>query len=219
MRIQIEKTQADMILSEEIQHSGQEEKIMRIIKAGLAFVLVLCVLMISGCGGGTSTTEEMPDDMMIGPRSKEAWKRWDEQQEALKKTWGETDVYAYVKTIMDDMRSIRAYVVFGEDFSVETESEERDALMKFYNDANFSEEIPLEEFIRMLEDSELQFAIGTMLDLDSIKERKEEDGGGYDVTLLYYPTPDALMPVDLRITTDDSGKFSIEESFPKNQES
>ena len=51
-------------------------------------VLICFILMLSGCGGG---------EKMIGPRTEDAGKRWEEQQKVLKETWGETEIYAYVK--------------------------------------------------------------------------------------------------------------------------
>ncbi len=189
-------------------------------RTGIIFAaLVLCILTLSGCfGGGGSGSGGSGPDNIIGPRTEEAWKKWDQQQADLREKWKDTEIYAYVRTLMEDMEQVNAYVVFQDGFSVEEESKELDALLKLYSDMNFSEEIPPEEFIRILENSELRFAFSSMLDLDSIKERKEEDGGGYDVTILYYPTPDSLMPVDVRITTDDGGKFTVEETFQQDQE-
>ena len=50
------------------------------MKKVLAAVMI-CVLMLSGCGG----------EKMIGPRSEDAWKRWEEHQKALKAAKAEAD--------------------------------------------------------------------------------------------------------------------------------
>ena len=65
----------------------------------------------------------------------------------------------------------------------------------------------------MLKDSSFRYAVGGMHELDSIEERKEEDGGGYHAVILYYPNHESLMPVDLTITKDKDGKFSLIETF------
>ena len=79
------------------------------------------------------------------------------------------------------------------------------------------EEYTLEEFRRMLDDSLWRYAIGGIHELDSIEERSAEDGGGYHARILYYANHESLMPVDLIITTDDKGKFSVTESFAEEQ--
>ena len=60
----------------------------------------LCILLLTsaaaflaGCGG----------EKMIGPRTENAWKQYEEDQKTLVETWGETEIYAYITTIMDDM--------------------------------------------------------------------------------------------------------------------
>ena len=174
----------------------------------LAAIVLLCSLLLSGCiFGGTGGSN------MIGPRTEDAWKKWEEQQKVLQETWGETEVYAYLQTVIGDLEQVNASVIFKEDFSLEKESEERDAFLKMYEDMNVSEDYTSEEFLKMLEDSSFRYAIGGMHELDSIEERKEEDGGGYHAVILYYPNHESLMPVDLFITKDQNGKFSLMETF------
>ena len=180
-------------------------------------VLLTCSFILSGCFFLPDGDEPADNSHMIGPRSEEAWKRWEEEQKALKETWGETEVYAYIMTIMEDLENVNANVVFKEDFSLEEESEELDAFRKMYDDMNVSEEYTLEEFRRMLDDSLWRYAIGGIHELDSIEERNGEDGGGYHARILYYANHESLMPVDLIITTDDEGKFSVTESFAEEQ--
>ena len=178
----------------------------------MAAIVLLCSLLLSGCifggiGGGSN---------MVGPRTEDAWKKWEEQQKVLQETWGETEVYAYLQTILEDLGQVNANVIFTEDFSLEKESEERDAFLKMYEDMNISEDYTPEEFLTMLKDSSFRYAVGGMHELDSIEERKEEDGGGYHAVILYYPNHESLMPVDLTITKDKNGKFSLAETF-KNE--
>ncbi len=180
-------------------------------------VLLTCSFILIGCFFLPGGDEPADNSHMIGPRSEEAWKRWEEEQKALKETWGETEVYAYIMTIMEDLESVNANVVFKDDFSLEEESEELDAFRKMYDDMNVSEEYTLEEFRRMLDDSLWRYAIGGIHELDSIEERSAEDGGGYHARILYYANHESLMPVDLIITTDDEGKFSVTESFAEEQ--
>ena len=166
-------------------------------------VLLTCSFILSGCFFLPDGDEPADNSHMIGPRSEE--------------TWGETEVYAYIMTIMEDLENVNANVVFKEDFSLEEESEELDAFRKMYDDMNVSEEYTLEEFRRMLDDSLWRYAIGGIHELDSIEERNGEDGGGYHARILYYANHESLMPVDLIITTDDEGKFSVTESFAEEQ--
>ena len=175
----------------------------------LAAIVLLCSLLLSGCifggtGGGSN---------MVGPRTEAAWKKWEEQQKVLQETWGETEVYAYLQTILEDLGQVNANVIFTEDFSLEKESKERDAFLKMYEDMNVSEDYTPEEFLTMLKDSSFRYAVGGMHELDSIEERKAEDGGGYHAVILYYPNHESLMPVDLIITKDKNGKFSLTETF------
>ena len=174
----------------------------------LSAVILICSMMLSRCifgGPGGSG--------MVGPRTEDAWKAWEEQQKILQETWGETEVYAYLQTIIGDLEQVNANVIFTEDFSLEKESGERDAFLKMYDDMNVSEDYTPEEFLNMLEDSSFRYAIGGNHELDSIEERKEEDGGGYHAVILYYPNHESLMPVDLFITKDQNGKFSLMETF------
>ena len=168
-------------------------------------VLLFCICMFSGCGIG--------GDKMIGPRSESAWKEWHKAQEELRETWGETEIYAYVQTIREDLSNVNANVVFKEDFSTETESKELEALQKLYEDMNISREISLEEFPHRLKESGARRVVGGINDLDSIKERKEEDGGGYIFILLYYPNVDSMMQIKMPVTIDQEGKFSLIELF------
>ena len=170
--------------------------------------VMICALMLSGCGGG---------EKMIGPRSEDAWKRWEEQQKALKETWGETEIYAYVQTLRDDFLNVNANVVFKEDFSLETESKELDALRKLYEDVNFSEEVSLEEFLERLSDSQFRYAVGSPLELEGIEEIREGDAARYKIALEYYANVDSLMRVQLEVTTGKNGKFSAETSFPEEE--
>jgi len=175
----------------------------------LPAIILIYSLLLSGCifggtGGGSN---------MVGPRTEDAWKKWEEQQKVLQETWGETEVYAYLQTILEDLGQVNANVIFTEDFSLEKESKERDAFLKMYEDMNVSEDYTPEEFLQMLEDSTFRYAVGGMHELDSIEERKEEDRGGYHAVILYYPNHESLMPVDLTITKDKDGKFSLMETF------
>ena len=170
--------------------------------------VMICVLMLSGCGGG---------EKMIGPRSEDAWKRWEEQQKALKETWGETEIYAYVQTLSDDFLNVNANVVFKEDFSLETESKELDALRKLYEDVNFSTDIGVGEFLDRLADSQFRYAVGSPLELEGIEEVKEGDAVRYTIALEYYANVDSLMRVQLDVTTGENGKFSAEASFPEKE--
>ena len=170
--------------------------------------VMICALMLSGCGGG---------EKMIGPRSEDAWKRWEEQQKALKETWGETEIYAYVQTLRDDFLNVNANVVFKEDFSLETESKELDALRKLYDDVNFSTDIGVGEFLDRLADSQFRYAVGSPLELEGIEELREGNTAGYKIALEYYANVDSLMRVQLDVTTGENGKFSAETSFPEKE--
>ena len=179
-------------------------------------VLITCIFMLAGCGRiGPGPIE--PD--IIGPRTQQAWEEWGERQEALRQTWGDTEIYAYVQTIMEDLEHVNAGVVFKEGFSTETPSTELDALQKLYDDANLGEEITIEEFLDRLMGSPLRYAVGTMLDLDGIEELSGDDGAGYDVTLLYYPNADSLMPVSLTVGVREDGTFTLEKTFLRRGES
>ena len=173
------------------------------MKRVLATVMI-CALMLSGCGG----------EKMIGPRSEDAWKRWEEHQKELKETWGETEIYAYVQTLRDDFLNVNANVVFKEDFSLETESKELDALRKLYEDVNFSTDIGTGEFLDRLSDSQFRYAVGSPLELEGIEEVREGNTAGYKIALEYYANVDSLMRVQLDVTTGENGKFSAETSFP-----
>jgi len=174
----------------------------------LLAVLMVCMLLLCACGGGKTE--------MIGPRSKEAWENWEKQQKLLKETWGDTEIYAYVQTIMEDMKNVNRHVVFGKDFSLEKESEELKALQKLYGDMNLEEGNDLEHFHAQLADSSgFRDALGGMLDLDSLTERDEKSGGGYDAVLIYYPSPDTMMAVTVPVSLDENGKFTLRELFGK----
>lgn len=159
------------------------------------FIVLAAAVLLAACS---------PKDNMIGPRSEEAWKKWDEEQKVLKETWGETEIYAYVQTILDDINNVNANVVFKEDFSLENESKELDALKKLYTDMHYSDEISLKEFLEKLNNSQLRWAIGGMNDLDRIEDQGDD---GYLVTLLYYPNADSLMAVNLTIRKVADGAF------------
>ena len=174
--------------------------------SGMTAVLICFVLILSGCGGG---------EKMIGPRTEDAWKRWEEQQKVLKETWGETEIYAYIETLRDDFLNVNANVVFKEDFSLETESKELDALRKLYDDVNFSGDVTLEEFLVRLSDSQFRYAVGRPLELEDIEEVKEGDDTRYKVALEYNANVDSLMRVQLDVTAGKNGKFSAETSFPE----
>lgn len=169
----------------------------------LAAVLI-CVMMLSGCGG----------EKMIGPRSEDAWKRWEEHQKALKETWEGTEIYAYIGTLRDDFLNVNANVVFKEGFSLETESKELDALRKLYDDVNFSEDISMEEFLVRLSGSQFRYAVGGPLELEDIEEIKEGGDTRYKVALEYHANVDSLMRVQLDVTAGKNGEFSAETSFP-----
>lgn len=151
---------------------------------------------------------------MIGPRTEDAWKRWEEQQKLLKETWGETEIYAYIGTLRDDLLNVNANVVFKDDFSFETGSKELDALRKLCDDVNFSTDVSLEEFRDRLSGSRFRYAVGAPLELESIEEVKDGDGTRYNVALEYNANVDSLMRVLLEVTTGQNGKFSAETSFP-----
>ena len=169
-------------------------------------VLICFVLMLSGCGGG---------EKMIGPRTEDAWKRWEEQQKALKETWGETEIYAYIEVLRDDFLNVNANVVFKEGFSFEEESKELDALRKLCDDVNFTEDVSAEEFLERLSESRFRYAVGAPLELNSIEEVKEGDVTMYKVALEYNANVDSLMRVFLEVTAGKNGKFSAENSFPE----
>lgn len=171
-------------------------------------VLIFCIFLLSGCGVGS--------EKMTGPRSESAWKKWEEDQKNLKENWADTEIYAYVLMIMDDLSQVNAGAVFKEGFSAEEESAEAEALRKLYYDMNLGEEIPLEDFPEKLSDSDLRYAIGGPCELDSIAEQAENDDG-YDVRIVYYANVDSLMPVDLPVTTDAGGKYTLIEFFLKSK--
>lgn len=180
---------------------------MRRIRRILA-ALICFVFMLSGCGGGGK---------MIGPRTEDAWKRWEEQQKQLKETWGETEIYAYIETLRDDFLNVNANVVFKEDFSFETESKELDALRKLCDDVNFSTDVSAEEFRDRLSESQFRYAVGAPLELESIEEVKEGNKTRYKVALEYNANVDSLMRVLLEVTTGKNGNFSAENSFPETE--
>ena len=169
--------------------------------------VMICALMLSGCGG----------EKMIGPRSEDAWKRWEEHQKELKETWGETEIYAYVQTLRDDFLNVNANVVFKEDFSLETESKELDALRKLYDDVNFSTDIGVGEFLSRLADSRFRYAVGSPLELEGIEEIREGDASRYKIDLEYNANVDSLMRVQLDVTAGENGRFSAETSFPEEE--
>ena len=144
---------------------------------------------------------------MIGPRTEEAWKKWEDQQKQLKETWGNTEVYAYIKTIMEDIQHINANVVFKEDFSLETESDDLNALKKLYEDMHYSDTMTLKEFFDKLSNSDLRWSVGGYMDLDGIEDKGD---GVYAVTLLDYPSADALMHVFITVKQNEDGSFSTE---------
>ena len=170
---------------------------MRKISSMMA-VLICFILIFSGCGGG---------EKMIGPRTEDAWKRWEEQQKILKETWGETEIYAYIETLRDDFLNVNANVVFKEGFSLEEESKELDALRKLYDDVNFSGDVTLEEFLVRLSGSQFRYAVGGPLELEDIEEVKEGNGTRYKVALEYNANADSLMRVPLDVTVGKTGKF------------
>ena len=157
---------------------------------------VSAIFLLAACSQG--------GQQMIGPRTEEAWKEWDRQQELLKETWGDTEVYAYIRTIMDDLQNVNANVVFREDFSLENDSEELTALKKLYNDTRYSDEMTLKEFLAFLDSSSLRWSVGGLMDLDRIEDK---GNGEYAVTLLDYPTPDALMAVPITVKQNEDGSF------------
>ena len=142
-------------------------------------IAAAAVLILIGC---------RPGGQMIGPRTEDAWKEWRKQQEILKETWGDTEVYAYVQTIMTDLKNINANVIFKDDFSVETD-------------------VSLQEFVSRLDDSRLRYAIGGETDLDKIEDK---GNGEYEVTLLYDASVDSLMAVTLKILDNGDGTFRTE---------
>ncbi len=158
-------------------------------------IVVAAVIVLSACS---------PRDNIIGPRTEEAWKQWEKDQEALKETWGDTEIYAYVQTILDDLSQVNANVVFKDDFSLETESKELDALKKLYEDMHYSGEISLEEFLSRLDNSNLRYAVGGMNELASIEDKGD---GVYEVVLEYYANVDSLMAVKLTVRTEADGAF------------
>ena len=178
---------------------GKEYGMKRIRKA--LIVLVLSAFTLSGCGIG-------PEEM-IGPRTESAWNKWEEDQKSLVETWGETEIYAYITAIMDDMYQVNAGVIFGDGFSPEEETPEADAFRKLCSDMNLGDGITPEAFLEWLDDSMMRYAVGGPCELDSITERKEEDGGGYDVRLVYYAGADSLMALSLPVTTDADGQFTL----------
>ena len=148
-----------------------------------------------------------PGDNIIGPRTEDAWKKWEEDQKALREKWGDTEVYAYIQTIMDDLHNVKANVVFKDDFSTETESEELTALKKLYDDMHYSEEVPMDEFLSRLKNSNLRYIVGGVADLDSIEDKGD---GSYDVRLIYYPNVDSLMAVNMTVYTEADGSFRMD---------
>ncbi len=178
------------------EDAGRREMNMSLILKRIT-VCFLTVLLCA-CGQGNH---------MIGPRTESAWKEWEKQQKELKETWGETPVYAYIQTILDDLANINARVVFNDDFSLETDSPELDALKKLYEDMKCSETFTLSEFLARLSEHDMRYAVGGMLDLDKI-EAKED--GVYEVTALYYPNADSLMNVTFTVRKNEDGSFRAE---------
>ena len=74
---------------------------------------------------------------------------------------------------------------------------------------NLGDAVTSEEFLKWLNKSMMRYAIGGPCEIDSIQERKEEDGGGYDVRLVYYANADSLMAVSLPVRTNADGKFTL----------
>jgi len=161
-------------------------------------VILAVFLTLSACS---------PGDHMIGPRSETAWKEWNRQQEALKETWGDTEVYAYIQTILKDLSEINANVVFHDDFSVDSDGEDQRRLKQLYEDMKYSRTLTLQEFHEKLKDSSLRYAVGGNTDLESISESSD---GSYAVTLLYYPNADSMMAVSLTVFPDSGGSFRTE---------
>ena len=145
---------------------------------------------------------------MIGPRTEDAWEQWEEDQKTLAQTWGETEIYAYVTSIMDDMYKVDTRVIFSDDSSVEAETPEADAFRKLYDDMNLGDGISPEEFLSWLDDSAMRYALGRPCDLASIEEKKEADGA-YTVRLEYASGGDALMALSLPVSTDADGQFTL----------
>ena len=152
---------------------------------------------------------------MIGPRTENAWKQYEEDQKTLVETWGETEIYAYITTIMDDMYQVNAGVAFGDDFSVEEQSPEADALLKLYDDMNLGEGITPEEFLTWLDNSGMRYAVGGPCELAAIEEREDKDGA-YDVRLEYYVGADSLMAIRLPVTKDANGQFTLIEMLTED---
>ena len=148
-----------------------------------------------------------PGNNIIGPRTEDAWKKWEEDQKALRETWGDTEVYAYIQTILDDLHNVNANVVFKDDFSTETESEELTALKKLCEDMHYRDEIPLDEFLSRLKNSDLRWVVGGMPDLDSIEDKGD---GVYEVRLIYYPNADSMMAVTVNVRTEADGSFRLD---------
>ena len=144
---------------------------------------------------------------MIGPRSEDAWKEHRKQQEELKETWGNTEIYAYIQTIQEDLQNVNANVVFKEGFSTTTESKELDALKKLYEDMHYKDEISLDEFLAKLEDSSLRYATGGETELQSITDNGD---GSYKVDLDYYINVDSLMRVIITVRKESDGSFHTE---------
>jgi len=161
-------------------------------------LIVTLTLLLIGCTPGNTT---------IGPRTEEGWKNWEAQQEELKKTWGDTPVYAYIQKLMDDLLAVNARVVFSEDFSFEEESEELNALKQLYQDMQIDETVSLNEFRDRLADSGMRRLVGGPADLAAIEET---DQGVYTAALEYNASVDALMRVSLTIRENGDGTFRTE---------
>lgn len=167
-------------------------------------IALAAVFMLCAC---KPKEPETTGPEMIGGRSEEAWKAWEKQQEALKETWGDTEVYVYIRTIMEDITSLKGHVIFQEDFSLEAESKELDQLKKTYADMLWERNGTLQEFHSHLNASNLHWALGREVDLEAIKER---ENGDYEVSLLYYENPDSLMGLSLTVHDEGSGTFSTD---------
>ena len=167
-------------------------------------ILILAAVLLCACSPKGGSGSETGGNTMIGPRSEAAWQKWEEDQKALKETWGDTEVYAYIQGIMEEITGLNANVVFKEGFSLEEESEELTKLKKLYEDMQTSDEISLKEFYDKLENSEFRWAAGRPLELESIKDQGD---GTYDVSLLYYPNADSLMGIYITVKTEEDGKF------------
>ena len=181
-----------------MESSERTETIMKITSIAKRILILAALFLLAACS---------PGDHMIGPRSEDAWKEHRKQQEELKETWGNTEIYAYIQTIQEDLQNVNANVVFKEGFSTTTESKELDALKKLYEDMHYKDEISLDEFLAKLEDSSLRYATGGEMELQSITDNGD---GSYKVDLDYHVNVDSLMRVIITVRKESDGSFHTE---------